>query len=63
MSHYRMSAKRVVHESTGGTLASLPKPVDPVGNTPDRLTLQTVAPLQRAVHFEPPLLSAAVDIT
>ena len=44
MSHYRMSAKRVVHESTGGTLASLPKPVDPVGNAPDRLTLQTVAP-------------------
>jgi hypothetical protein len=50
MSHYRMSAKSVAHESTGGTLASIPMPVDPVGNAPDCLTLQTVASLQRAVR-------------
>jgi hypothetical protein len=44
MSHYRMNTKSVAHESTGGTLASIPRPVDPVGNAPDCLTFQTVAP-------------------
>jgi hypothetical protein len=50
MSHYRMNTKSVAHESTGGTLASIPMPVDPVGNASDCLTLQTVAPLQRGVR-------------
>ena len=44
MSHRRMSASRVAHKSTGGTLQSLPAPVDPVGNAPGCLTSQTVAP-------------------
>jgi hypothetical protein len=48
MSHYRMNTKSVAHESTGGTLASIPRPVDPVGNAPDCLTFQTV--LQRGVR-------------
>ena len=32
----------VVHKSTGGTLHSIPEPVDPVGNAP-YLTFDTVA--------------------
>ena len=38
MSHARMSASSVAHKSTGGTLQSLPEPVDPVGDAPDYLT-------------------------
>src|ERR1700693_2389217 len=44
MSHHRLSASRVAHKSTGGTLQSLPEPVDPVANASDCLTSQTVAP-------------------
>ena len=44
MSQHRMSASRVVHKSMGGTLQSLPEPVDPVGNPADYLTPKTVAP-------------------
>jgi hypothetical protein len=33
----------VAHKSTGGTLTSIPQPVDPVGNASDRLTNNTVA--------------------
>ena len=43
MSHARMSASSVAHKSTGGTLQSLPEPVDPVGDAPDYLTFKTVA--------------------
>jgi hypothetical protein len=49
MSHHRMSASSVAHKSTGGTLQSLPEPVDPVGNAPDYLTFKTVAPLRQRV--------------
>jgi hypothetical protein len=39
---------RVAHKSTGGTLQSIPEPVDPVGNPPqplpEELTFMTVAP-------------------
>ena len=45
MSPDRMSATSVVHKSTGGTLQSLPEPVDPVGDVPNYLTFKTVAPL------------------
>ncbi len=41
----RRLARRVAHKSTGGILLSLPEPVDPVGNAPDRLTPNTVAHL------------------
>jgi hypothetical protein len=44
MSPDRMSATSVAHKSTGGTLQSLPEPVDPVGDAPDYLTFKTVAP-------------------
>jgi hypothetical protein len=44
MSPARMSAS-VAHKSTGGTLQSLPEPVDPVGDAPDYLTFKTVARL------------------
>ena len=43
MSPDRMSATGVAHKSTGGTLQSLPEPVDPVGDAPDYLTFKTVA--------------------
>src|ERR1700686_4907305 len=49
MSHGRMSASSVAHKSTGGTLQSLPEPVDPVGDAPDYLTFKTVAPLHQRV--------------
>lgn len=49
MSHARMSASSVAHKSTGGTLQSLPEPVDPVGDAPDYLTFKTVAPLRHRV--------------
>ena len=49
MSHARMSASSVAHKSTGGTLQSLPEPVDPVGDAPDYLTFKTVAPLRQRV--------------
>ena len=49
MSHARMSASSVAHKSTGGTLQSLPEPVDPVGDAPDYLTFKTVAPLRQAI--------------
>jgi hypothetical protein len=49
MSPDRMSATSVAHKSTGGTLQSLPEPVDPVGDAPDYLTFKTVAPLRRRV--------------
>jgi hypothetical protein len=33
MSHRKqLTGRRVVHQSTGGILPSIPKPVDPVGN-------------------------------
>jgi hypothetical protein len=38
---------RIAHKSTGGTLQSIPEPVDPVGNPPtlpEELTFMTVAP-------------------
>ena len=47
MSPDRMSATSVAHKSTGGTLQSLPEPVDPVGDAPDYLTFKTVAPLRQ----------------
>jgi hypothetical protein len=50
MSHARMSASSVAHKSTGGTLQSLPEPVDPVGDAPDYLTFKTVAPLHQSVR-------------
>ena len=50
MSPDRMSATSVAHKSTGGTLQSLPEPVDPVGDAPDYLTFKTVAPLHHSVH-------------
>jgi hypothetical protein len=50
MSPDRMSATSVAHKSTGGTLQSLPEPVDPVGDAPDYLTFKTVAPLHHTVH-------------
>jgi len=50
MSHARMSASSVAHKSTGGTLQSLPEPVDPVGDAPDYLTFKTVAPLRQRVR-------------
>jgi hypothetical protein len=46
MSPDRMSATSVAHKSTGGTLQSLPEPVDPVGDAPDYLTFKTVASLR-----------------
>jgi hypothetical protein len=49
MSPDRMSATSVAHKSTGGTLQSLPEPVDPVGDAPDYLTFKTVAPLRQPV--------------
>ena len=49
MSPDRMSATSVAHKSTGGTLQSLPEPVDPVGDAPDYLTFKTVAPLRQQV--------------
>ena len=49
MSPDRMSATSVAHKSTGGTLQSLPEPVDPVGDAPDYLTFKTVTPLRRTV--------------
>ena len=49
MSPDRMSATSVAHKSTGGTLQSLPEPVDPVGDAPDYLTFKTVAPLHHPV--------------
>lgn len=49
MSPDRMSATSVAHKSTGGTLQSLPEPVDPVGDAPDYLTFKTVAPLRHPV--------------
>ena len=39
----RLNRKRVVHRSTGGMLAAIPAPVDPVGNAPRQLTSKTVA--------------------
>jgi hypothetical protein len=33
----------VAHKSTGGTLTSIPQPVDPVGNASPHLTNNTVA--------------------
>ena len=57
MSHARMSASSVAHKSTGGTLQSLPEPVDPVGDAPDYLTFKTVAPLrQRVFSFRDSLI-------
>ena len=50
MSPDRMSATSVAHKSTGGTLQSLPEPVDPVGDAPDYLTFKTVAPLHHPVR-------------
>ena len=50
MSPARMSASSVAHKSTGGTLQSLPEPVDPVGDAPDYLTFKTVAPLRHRVR-------------
>ena len=49
MSHGRMSASSVAHKSTGGTLQSLPEPVDLVGDATDYLTFRTVAPLRHRV--------------
>jgi hypothetical protein len=40
MSHGRMSASSVAHKSTGGTLQSLPEPVDPGGPRYRLLDLQ-----------------------
>jgi hypothetical protein len=57
MSHDRMSASSVAHKSTGGTLQSLPKPVDPVGNAPDYLTFKTVAPLRQRILVPPTSLA------
>jgi hypothetical protein len=52
MSPDRMSATSVAHKSTGGTLQSLPEPVDPVGDAPDYLTFKTVAlSASESVHF------------
>ena len=57
MSHARMSASSVAHKSTGGTLQSLPEPVDPVGDAPDYLTFKTVALLrQRVFSFRDSLI-------
>jgi hypothetical protein len=53
MSHARMGASSVAHKSTGGTLQSLPEPVDPVGDAPDYLTFKTVAPLRQRVLLRP----------
>ncbi len=39
----RRLARGVAHKSTGGILPKFPAPVDPVGNAPERLTLNTVA--------------------
>ena len=44
MSPDRMSATSVAHKSTGGTLQSLPEPVDPVGDAPDYLTFSHRGP-------------------
>ena len=41
-SRTHVERRRVVHKSTGGTLHSIPEPVDPVGNAP-YLTFNTVA--------------------
>ena len=54
MSPDRMSATSVAHKSTGGTLQSLPEPVDPVGDAPDYLTFKTVAPLHQTVRTSYP---------
>ena len=54
----------VVHKSTGGTLHSIPEPVDPVGNAP-YLTFDTVARVEgeldsaRALTTNTVALSAA----
>ena len=61
MSHARMSASSVAHKSTGGTLQSLPEPVDPVGDAPDYLTFKTVASLRQRVPF-PGILVQRVPI-
>jgi len=45
MPHQHLKRRRVVHKSTGGTLAAIPEPVDLVGNAPS-LTLNTVAHLE-----------------
>jgi hypothetical protein len=37
----------VAHKSTGGTLTSIPEPVDPVGNASPHLTNNTVALLHQ----------------
>ena len=59
MSPDRMSASSVAHKSTGGTLQSLPEPVDPVGDAPDYLTFKTVAPLRQAVFdYADPFITA-----
>ncbi len=42
------SHRRVTHKSTGGILKHLPEPVDPVGNAPNYLTTNTVAPFDEA---------------
>ena len=48
--------RRVGHKSTGGTLYSIPEPVDPVGNAPS-LTFNTVA---LASHFTRELSNTAL---
>ena len=52
MSPDRLSATSVAHKSTGGTLQSLPEPVDPVGDAPDYLTFKTVAPLRQSSKLD-----------
>jgi len=42
MTRNQTEPRRVAHKSTGGTLHSIPEPVDPVGNAPS-LTFNTVA--------------------
>jgi hypothetical protein len=63
MSPDRMNASSVAHKSTGGTLQSLPEPVDPVGDAPDYLTFKTVAPLRHRgeplKHFSRAVCEAA----
>jgi hypothetical protein len=39
----RTVTQRGAHKSTGGTLPSIPTPVDPVGAAPRHLTSDTVA--------------------
>ena len=60
-SRTHVERRRVVHKSTGGTLHSIPEPVDPVGNAP-YLTFNTVARVESGLDSARALTTNTVAV-